>query len=63
MKNLILKLKSIKGKTLLTTGLIVYFSGFVFLSFVGQNYTGFMSFFAPFCIVTGIILISLGLLK
>lgn len=60
---LIQKLKNIKGSTFLKTGILIYFLGFVFLSMVGQNYTGFMSFLAPFSIVLGIILISVGLLK
>ena len=57
------KLKAVKGETYLKTGIFIYALGFVFLAFVGQNYTGFFSFIAPFSIVTGIILISVGLIK
>lgn len=63
MKDLFIKIKNIKSKTYLISGIIIYFLGFFFLSLVGQNYTGFMSFLAPFSIVLGIILISVGLLK
>ncbi len=55
--------KSSKGTTLLKSGIVIYALGFVFLYFVYQNYTGFMSFLAPFSIVLGIILISIGLIK
>ncbi len=57
------KLKAIKSSTYLYTGLVTYLLGFIFLFFVGNNYTGFWSFMAPFSIVSGIILISIGLAK
>lgn len=57
------KLKNIKGESILKSGIIVYIAGFFFLFFVGQDYTGFFSFIAPFSIVLGIILISIGLAK
>ena len=57
------KLKTIKSKNYLYTGLISYFSGFIFLFFMGQDYTGIWGFLAPFSIVMGIILISVGLIK
>lgn len=51
------------GNSILKAGILIYILGFVFLFFVGQNYTGFWSFIAPFSIVLGIILISVGLIK
>ncbi len=57
------KIKSIKGDSFLKSGIVIYILGFIFLFFVGQNYTGFFSFIAPFSIVLGIILISVGLIK
>ena len=57
------KLKNVSGNTLLKSGIVIYICGFIFLYFVGQNYTGFWSFFAPFSIVLGVILISVGLIK
>ncbi len=55
--------KSIKGDSILKIGLVIYGLGFAFLYFVGNNYTGVFSFIAPFSIVFGIILISIGLIK
>lgn len=43
-------------------GAAVYILGFVFLAFVGQNYTGVMSFLAPATILTGALIIVVGLL-
>ncbi|MBN1898718.1 MAG: hypothetical protein JW827_08075 [Spirochaetes bacterium] len=57
------KIKQIKGSAFLKAGVAVYFLGFLFLGMIGQNYTGFMSFLAPFSIISGIILISVGLIK
>lgn len=61
--SLLNKIKNIKGNFFLKSGIVVYFLGFLFLSMVGQNYTGFMSFIAPFSIILGVILISVGLIK
>ena len=52
------KLKTIKSKNYLYTGLTSYFLGFIFLFFMGQDYTGIWGFLAPFSIILGIILIS-----
>lgn len=57
------KIKSLKGDHILISGIFIYGLGFVSLYFVGNNYTGFASFFAPFSIVLGIILVSIGLAK
>ncbi len=57
------RLKKIKGSSFLYTGLVSYFMGFLFLFFMGQDYTGIWGFLAPFSIVSGIILISVGLIK
>ncbi len=57
------KIKNIKGDSLLKPGIVIYIFGFIALFFVGQNYTGAFSFIAPFSIVFGIILISVGLIK
>ncbi len=57
------KLKTIKSKNYLYTGLTSYFLGFIFLFFMGQDYTGIWGFLAPFSIILGIILISVGLIK
>jgi hypothetical protein len=43
-------------------GIAVYLMGFFFLSFVGNNYTGVMSFLAPASILTGALIIVIGLL-
>lgn len=57
------KLKKINGDSILKSGIVIYILGFIFLYFVEQNYTGFWSFMAPFSIILGVILISIGLLK
>ncbi|MBU1077339.1 MAG: hypothetical protein KKH98_08600 [Spirochaetes bacterium] len=57
------KIRQVKGDSLLKSGILIYFFGFISLFFVGQNYTGLFSFIAPFSIVSGIILISIGLIK
>ncbi len=56
-------IKNIKGDAFIKYGIIIYILGFIFLFFVGQNYTGFFSFIAPFSIVFGVIVISIGLAK
>jgi len=43
-------------------GLLLFFSGFFILSFVGRDYHGFLGFLAPFVLIAGLILIGLGLL-
>lgn len=57
------KIKSIKGDRILKAGVVIYILGFFFLYFAGNNYTGFFSFLAPFSIVFGVILMSIGLIK
>lgn len=43
-------------------GLLLFFSGFFILSFVGRDYHGFLGFLAPFVLISGLVLIGLGLL-
>ena len=43
-------------------GIGVYLMGFFFLSLVGNNYTGVMSFLAPAGILGGAIILSLALI-
>jgi len=43
-------------------GIAFYLLGFFFLSFVGNNYTGVMSFLAPASILSGALIIVVGLL-
>lgn len=57
------KIKALKGDSLLKSGIFIYILGFILLFFVGLNFTGFFSFLAPFSIVLGIVLISVGLIK
>jgi len=57
------KIKKLSGGQILKLGILVYLCGFGFLYLVGNNYTGFWSFMAPFSIVFGVILISIGLIK
>jgi hypothetical protein len=42
-------------------GILVYILGYVFLSFVGNNYTGVMSFLAPAFILCGAIITVVAL--
>ena len=46
----------------LLLGILVYIAGYFFLRLVGNNYTGIMSFLAPFFILSGALIIVLGLL-
>lgn len=54
--------KSINHDILVVVGIIAYILGFVFLSFVGNNYTGVMSFMAPAFILLGVLITVLGLI-
>jgi hypothetical protein len=43
-------------------GIAIYLIGYIFLSFVGNNYTGVMSFLAPAFILGGALVLVLGLI-
>lgn len=57
------KIKNIRGDSVIKTGVFTYLLGFILLFFVGQDYTGFFSFLAPFSIIAGVVVISIGLAR